>query len=652
MALSETVRYDRLSSYFSSASLSVAAKGMTQLIEHGGHIRLLCGIELSKDDWESISNPEQFKDLINKNFLDEYEDLEDELIWNYTKVLGWMIANEILEVKIGLNYICGRYMPDEIFHPKVGIFYDEEDNCLIFIGSVNESARGWGVNSENLHTFKSWKTTEHIDNNISTFEDFWNDTNDSLKVFNVPDESIDFLIKNAPKDKVELEKTIVRIKQLEKDAEPKKPKKTPYSYQLDAIDSWFANDKRGIFAMATGTGKTFTALCCFDRLLEENNKLLTVIACPQLHLITQWESAIRENGYAGKIINASDSNKKWKKELKKTIADLMGSKKNAVVLTSFDTFSDEKFVDTINLYPYKSFVIVDEVHGIGSYKFRNGFLEVNYDYRLGLSATPEIEDDLERTDLVYDNFGGIVFEYSLKKAIKEGFLTEYNYYPIFVDLTDKEVKKYKLLTRNIGNLLRKNHLKPNEEKSLENYIRQRRNLINKAENKLKCLREFLDDHKDIKDLIIYGADKKHIKEIKCVLEEFDISNNKFTGDEKPEDRETILHLFSTGHYRALRAMKCLDEGVDVPSTQNAILLASTMNSRQHIQRRGRILRKHPGKDIANIYDFIVVPNLKNEPESVKNILKLEKKRYEEYVNSAKNRVECRIKIANKWEEIL
>lgn len=652
LALAESVKYDRLSGYFSSASLSVAAKGMSQLIENNGHIRLLCGIELSKDDWDSISNPEQFKDLINKNFLDEYEDLEDELTWNYTKVLGWMIANEILEVKIGLNYINGRYMPDEIFHPKLGIFYDDEDNCLIFVGSVNESARGWGVNSENLHTFKSWKTTEHIDDNISAFEDFWNDTNDNLKVFNVPDESIDFLIKNAPPDKVELEKTIVRIKQLENDEVEKKPKKKPRSYQLDAINSWFSNDKRGIFAMATGTGKTFTALSCFDRLLHENNKLLTVIACPQLHLINQWESAIRENGYNGKCINASGNNKKWKKELKKTIADLLGSKKNAIVLTSFDTFSDEKFINTINLYPDKSFVIVDEVHGIGSFKYRQGFLNVDYDYRLGLSATPEIEDDLERTDLVYDYFGGIVFEYSLEKAIKEGFLTEYNYYPIFVDLTDKEVKKYKALTRKIGNLLRKNHLKPNEEESLDNYIRQRRNLINKAENKLKCLREFLDDHKDIKDLIVYGADKKHIKEIKYVLEEYDISNNKFTGDEKPEDRETILNLFSAGHYRALRAMKCLDEGVDVPSTQNAILLASTMNSRQHIQRRGRILRKHPGKEIANIYDFIVVPNLKNEPDSVKNILKSEKKRYEEYVNSAKNRVDCRIKIANKWEEIL
>ena len=168
---------------------------MTKLIENNGHIRLLCGVQLSDDDWDSISNPEQFKDLINKNFLDEYEHLEDELIWNYTKVLGWMIANEILEVKIGLNYIDGRYMPDNIYHPKLGIFHDCDDNCIVFVGSVNESARGWAKNSENLSTYKSWQNDIHIPSNISAFEDFWNDTNDNLKVYDVPDESINFLIK-------------------------------------------------------------------------------------------------------------------------------------------------------------------------------------------------------------------------------------------------------------------------------------------------------------------------------------------------------------------------------------------------------------------------------------------------------------------------
>lgn len=650
--LSKSCRYDRVSGFFSSTSLAVAAVGMTNFILNKGRMRLVCSAQLNKNDIEAIDTAEDLKMIISNNFAEDFDAIENELIKNHVKMLGWMIANDFLEIKIGVTLDENGDFDIGIVHPKIGILYDELNDSIVFDGSVNESESGWLRNVESLRVFKSWKHFEFIENDASNFDDLWFNTTEGVEIFDIPDIPKSILIENAPKSESEFKKLADKTnKELKKLLSKSKPKLR--KYQIDALKSWVDNGYKGIFSMATGTGKTFTAISCFERLLHENNKLLTVVACPQLHLINQWESAFREFGYNGKCIKASSDNKNWKKELMKTIADLLGSKKNAVVLTSFDTFSDENFINTINLYSEKSFVIVDEVHGIGSYKYRQGFLNVNYDYRLGLSATPEIEDDLERTELVYDHFGGIVFEYSLDEAIHDGFLTEYNYHPIFVDLTDKEVKKYKELTRKIGNLLRKEKLKPNEEKTLENHIRQRRNLINKAENKLNCLRKFLDNHNDIRDLIVYCADTKHLEEIERILDdEYDISNHRFTGREDPALRETILNLFSIRHYKALCAMKCLDEGVDVPSTQNAILLASTMNSRQHIQRRGRILRKHPGKEIANIYDFIVVPNIKNEPESVKNILKTEKKRYEEYVNSAKNRVDCRIKIANKWEEIL
>lgn len=649
--LSKSCRYDRVSGFFSSTSLAVAAVGMTNFILNKGRMRLVCSAQLNKNDIEAIDTAEDLKMIISNNFAEDFDAIENELIKNHVKMLGWMIANDFLEIKIGVTLDENGDFDIGIVHPKIGILYDELNNSIVFDGSVNESESGWLRNVESLRVFKSWKHFEFMENDASNFDDLWFNTTEGVEIFDIPDIPKSILIENAPKSESEFKKLADKTnKELKKLLSKSKPKLR--KYQIDALKSWMDNGYKGIFSMATGTGKTFTAISCFERLLHENNKLLTVVACPQLHLINQWESAIREFGYNGKCIKASSDNKKWKKELMKTIADLMGSKKNAVVLTSFDTFSDEKFINIINLYSDKSFVIVDEIHGIGSYKYRQGFLDVNYDYRLGLSATPEIEDDLERTDLVYDYFGGIVFEYSLKKAIDEGFLTPYDYHPIFVDLTEKELNKYKDLSRKIATLLNKKNLKHSEEEKLDKYIRQRRNLINKAENKLKCLREFLDMHKDIKDLIVYCADTKHLTEIETILDNYDIKNHPFTGQENPTSRETILKLFSNGHYRALCAMKCLDEGVDVPSTQNALLLASTMNSRQHIQRRGRILRKYPGKESANIYDFIIVPNIKDESESVKNILKSEKKRYDEYVNSAKNRLDCKIKIANKWEEIL
>ena len=349
LVLTESVKYDRLAGYFSSGSLSVAAKGMTNLIENNGHIRLLCGVQLSEDDWNSISNPEQFKDLINKNFLDEYENLEDELTWNYTKVLGWMIANDILEVKIGLNYKDGQYRPDKIYHPKLGIFYDSEDNCIVFVGSVNESARGWAENSENLSTYKSWQNDVHIPSNISAFEDFWNDTNDNLKVYEVPDESLDFLIKNAPQDKVELENIIVRIKQLEKPNYKKKEVRKPYSYQLDAINSWFARGKSGILAMATGTGKTFTSLNCLKKVLKDED-VLTVIACPYNHLVEQWKDEVIKMDL-GKTHEFYGVNSTWGSDfdrLNRKLNHNVKFEKPQIILTNHQTFSKPPFISKIN----------------------------------------------------------------------------------------------------------------------------------------------------------------------------------------------------------------------------------------------------------------------------------------------------------------
>ena len=315
----------------------------------------------------------------------------------------------------------------------------------------------------------------------------------------------------------------------------------------------------------------------------------------------------------------------------------------------------EERIDKINYYDGAIFLIIDEVHGIGALEFRKGLLQDKYDYRLGLSATPEIKDDFERTDLVYDYFGGIVYEYSLEKAIKNGFLTHYNYHPEFVNLNESELEDYKYYTSKIANLLNNPKLTLKDEKILNGYLKHRRDIINNAEEKYKYLRDFLEENTDIKDLIIYCTGEQ-LPEVRKMLDELDISNHKFTGEESTKivngesERDKILRLFKNGHYQVLIGIKCLDEGVDVPSTQTAILMASTLNSRQHIQRRGRVLRKSPGKDGAEIYDLIVFPNIKNESDSIKAILENERARYDEYANLADNFSECSRDFMNKWEE--
>lgn len=657
IALSESTRYDRVSGFFSSTSLAVAAMGMSNFILNQGHMRLVCSAKLNEEDVNAITDPDDLNEIISNNFAKDFESIENELLKNHVKMLGWMIAKGILEIKIGVKVDEDGNLDSGMVHPKIGILYDELNNSIVFDGSVNESRFGWLKNVESLRVFKSWKHMEFMENDASHFDDLWYNSTNGVEVFDIPDIPKSILIDNAPKSNEEFEKLIFETNEQLKKLLPKsKPKLR--EYQDEALKKWIDNNYNGIFSMATGTGKTFTALSCFDRLIGNKDSILTVIACPQVQLINQWENALKDDfKYKGQcIITSQDKN--WRNKLIGVIGDLLVSTKNAVVLTSFDKFSDDDFMDVINLHLGESFLIVDEVHGIGALKYRQGFLNVNYEYKLGLSATPEIEDDLERTDLVYDNFGGIVYEYGLEEAIENGFLTKYTYHPIFVDLTDDELEKYKKYSRIIATLIGNSNLSPSDEEKLNSNIRKRRNLINKAENKLFEFRNFLNKHKDIKDLIVYGADKKHLNKIKSILDEYNIDNHKFTGDEKPKTvngilgKDDILKLFSAGHFKALCAIKCLDEGVDVPSTQNAVLLASTLNSRQHIQRRGRILRNHPGKKCAHIYDFIIIPNLKGESESVKNIFRSETKRYEEYARLAENDVECIMKLTNKWEELI
>ena len=617
LVLTESVRYDRLAGYFSSGSLSVAAKGMTKLIENNGHIRLLCGVQLSEDDWDSISNPEQFKDLINKNFLDEYENLEDELIWNYTKVLGWMIANGILEVKIGLNYIDGEYVPDNIYHPKLGIFYDSDDNCVIFVGSVNESARGWAKNSENLSTYKSWQNDVHIPSNISAFEDFWNDTNDNLKVYDVPDESIDFLIKHSPKDKVELEETIVKIKQLENPPYTKKEVRTPYSYQLEAIDNWFANDKRGILAMATGTGKTFTSLNCFKKILKEDNNVLTVIACPYTHLVEQWKDEVIGMDL-GKIHEFYGVNSKWGSDfdiLNRKLNNNVKFEKPQIILTTHKTFSNPDFISKIINLKEKNFnrnllLIVDEVHHVGSAGYSLGLLQ-EYDYRLGLSATPKKHMDYEGTQRIMNYFEREVFKFTIRDALhrrhgpkREPFLTPYCYYPIKVKLTEEEAK--------------------NKSKA------------NNAEDKYKILGEILDNMEEPIDHLIIFCSSKQKERVLQILNEKNINPKaEFTYHEDLKLRKKLLDGFDNGEYKALVAMKCLNEGVDVPSTDKVIIMSSSSNPAEYIQRRGRVLRKHPGKKKAHIYDLVVLSGNDNNSK-LNEFFNSELDRFIEFVEDSDN----------------
>ena len=649
--LSASEEYLRMSGFFSSSSLAISAQGIADFIRNDGKMKLLCSSKLPEDDIEIIEeyheNPEKY---LEKSFFNDIDTLEDGLVKNHVEALAWMLANDLLEIKIAIPS-----NKKGMFHSKIGVLRDSEDNIISFSGSDNETATGWVTNIEEFKVFCSWDESEKkfVDSDLEEFYRYWNGNTLRTDIIDLPIAIKKELIQLAPSSKDELAILggggIIPGVKLRK-------------YQKDAIESWFDKDCRGIFEMATGTGKTFTALSCFKKLLDSEDKLLTVIACPQSHLVDQWIKDL-EKFYDGEILIASSKTPKWDVKLKNIIKNLiLGITDKAVVMTTHKSLSSEKFISIMKKYNVESLLIVDEVHGIGSEKQQLALIE-NYNYRLGLSATPKRWFDDEGTELLYDYFGGRVFCFDIERALREinpdtgkTYLTPYIYKPIIVDLNDEEYELYYEYSLKIAQSFGSNKKEDMDRVSLYSNLRQR--IVNNAESKYDALKNILIDYKhqnetEMDKLIVFCSDKQ-IDRVQEILTQNQITpQHRFTSHqkavkkakEKYTEREIILKNFSDGVYKALVAIKCLDEGVDVPSAENAIIMSSTSNPREHVQRRGRILRNSPGKEMAVIYDILVFPE--ENTDAGKKILRKEMDRYKEFAENASNSYECK-KLLRKY----
>ena len=452
---------------------------------------------------------------------------------------------------------------------------------------------------------------------------------------------------------------------------PQKPKNEKeiklWDYQKEAIQKWSENNHKGIFEMATGTGKTFTALGCLKNVLGKSEKLFVVITCPYQHLVQQWRKEVDIFGFDfDKAMIADSSNRFWKDELADSLIELsIGDKSTLFVLTTHRTFSSADFIKILKSYKHNfdSFLIADEVHGLGAEISLNGLLE-NYEKRLGLSATPQRWFDEFGTDELYDYFGGVVFEFSLEKAITtinpatdETYLTPYEYSPKFISLDDEELDEYIDITRNIAFKFAASKKNSYEQKKLQSLLFKRANIIKNAYNKYEALEQILDDlGQNSRWIIVYCSDKQ-INKVMEIINKRRIKAHRFTMSEgtKPElkykgdsEREYLIKKFAKGDYECLVAMKCLDEGVDIPPARIAILMASSGNPREHIQRIGRVIRRYENKEKAIIYDIIVTPPMDKLPSQIKpierEIFTKEQFRYEEIAKIATNNADALKKI--------
>lgn len=645
-ALSNSIKYKRLAGFFSSSSLAVAAKGLSKFIATGGYMELICGAKLRKADVEAIKegyeNPAR---VIERMMMEDLENLEDEFIQDPVRALGWMVANNKLEINVAVVVDeNGAPMDREnvekrgIFHQKVGILEDSEGNKISFSGSDNETASAWQVNIEEFKVFRGWKEYEkdYLDADLERFKKFWNGTSKRTKVINIPTAIKEKLIEMAPDNVEELD-----LEKWSKRRDNEKEEKVELrGYQLQCIDNWIAHDYRGFFEMATGTGKTYTALGCLNRLLKERGKLATVITCPFGHLVEQWVDDLKDFELNG--VKAYGSYNQWKDSIADAILDYNNGYSNAVIiLTTHDTFFSENFIKIVQMIDDEILLIADEVHGLGSPERRYGLIK-NYVFRIGLSATPTRWFDDEGTQVLRDFFGDTVFDFPLNKAIERGYLTPYEYHPHFISLAPEELEQYQRETKRIAREYAKNKGEESNWLELLSIIRQK--IVVNAVEKYRVFGEIVNTQKDLSLCLVYCSPEQ-IDSVQEILNGKGIINHRFTARESIAERKELLTGFSEKAYDVLVAMNCLDEGVDVPATRIAIIMASSGNPRQYIQRRGRILRKYPRKDKAIIHDFVIIANISKETDPdlyqlERKIMRKELKRYEEFAKSSMNYLEA------------
>lgn len=661
-ALSASIEYSRLTGFFSSRTFALSAKGIASLIRNGGTMKLVTGARFEREDLEAIKGAYATPEVIlEERMLDDLNHLEDEFVKDHVRALGWMIANKRLRIKVAIVHDADDLPLDSknierqgIFHQKVGVLGDIDGNQLSFSGSDNESAKGWQGNVEEFKVFRSWVEAEeeYFKADRQKFDKFWHGIAKRTRVLDLPKAIEERLVKIAPDtiEELDLDKWI-RDDNTVSSTELR-------DYQKNAVQNWLRNEKKGILEMATGTGKTVTALSCLDQLLKESNKIVAVICSPFIHLSEQWLRESRKFGIEGDTLIADSSQGKWKDRLVDGILDVEnGVSERLFVFTTHNTFSSNDFMGIIKESKkrkpsQKLLLIVDEVHGIGAPQRRIGLID-DYDYRLGLSATPKRWFDLEGTDRIFNYFGDVVFEYSLRDAINAGYLTPYVYKPYFTSLTPEEMERYETETRKIS---RAYYRSKDEEEKDEIYTLlciKRQKIVRNAINKLAIFEKILDEIREIKYCLVYCSPQQ-IRNVQDILNRKNVIQHKFTEKEGAKaderfggisERDFLIRQFSSGTYHALVSMRCLDEGVDVPPARLAVMLDNSGNPREYIQRRGRVLRKFPGKKNAVIHDIIVEPVLK--PTISRELGDLERKiiakeleRYRDFASSAENAAEC------------
>ena len=670
--LKQATMYKRAVGFFSSSALLELSAGICGLVENGGKIQLIASPKLSAEDIEAINDGiKRRDDVIEEALLRELREPQGRFEEARLNLLSNLIAAGRLDIKIAFLESDNAV---GMFHEKLGLMYDSDNHIIAFSGSMNESANAFTTNYEAIDVFTSWsKDEDRVFSKQSAFNAMWNDYEPSIRVLDFPKINAAIIEKYKITDTIE---TFSEEEFLMKKPSHEDKKETSIGpavpefvhmrpYQMDAINEWASRDYRGIFDMATGTGKTYTALAAISRLYQDKKKnLAVIIICPYQHLVEQWKEDIVAFGMKPIVCYSASSQRNWRDRLKTAVTSFnLGVQKHFCMVTTNATFSLDYVQTEILRLSGNVILVVDEAHNFGAENLSKALLP-HIPYRLALSATIDRHGDPEGTQKLYDYFGEKCIEYTLKDAIDNDMLTPYYYHPVPVSLNEAELADYLDLSAKI----RKNvHADKNGKVQLSEYAKmlliKRARIVAGAAEKISILHDLMKDYQNDNQILVYcGATTMHdvdYQEGKMQIDEarqidivssmlgndLDMRVTKFTSEESADERERIKADFAEGtHLQALVAIRCLDEGVNIPSIRTAFILASSTNPKEYVQRRGRVLRKFPGKSHATIFDFITLPLPLDSVdqydaeviESVKSLAKREIIRMKDFASIAEN----------------
>lgn len=663
--LSSAVKYKRAVGFFSSTALVQIAKGISKMVINGGQIQLIASPRLSEEDILAIQKGyENREEIVTQAILREFTEPKTYFETERLNMLATLIAENKLDIKIAFTQDRNQL---GIYHEKMGLIYDADNNVIAFSGSTNETENAFVTNYEVMDVYCSWQSefeAKKVEEKELAFHMLWTNADSKVTIMDFPEIAVNKLLE-FKRDEVDSQIDLLEcsLKEKEKENTAKNVFRVPsdvsfddHPYQLEAIENWIEADGQGIFDMATGAGKTFTALGALSTLSEKlKDNIGVIILCPYQHLVEQWVEDIKRFNVTPLICYSKYD---WKKKFKLLISDFkLGVIKNFCAIMVNASYSTEYVQDILRNAKGNLCIVVDEAHNFGAARLQKCMLD-NFKYRLALSATLERHHDELGTQSLYNYFKNKCIEFTLEDAIKQGFLTPYYYHPVVVNLEEDELEEYIDLTEKILNILRKNS---GDEipKSAEMLLIKRSRIIAGARNKIHVLEKLMEDYKDDNNILVYcGAtkvmedkdddcDEDDIRQIERVV---DILGNKlkmrvsmFTSKEDASERERIKNSFAEGHMlQALVAIKCLDEGVNIPGIRTAFIMASSTNPKEYVQRRGRVLRRSKGKNFAVIYDFITLP--RSLDSSVKpgnsdyeiSLFKREKERLDDFVRLCEN----------------